>query len=62
MNEKLRKLWHTKCEKDYKSRHFWERLGVVRIAGDTYLVWRCSQCEKCVYEELEFLIEKGSAP
>jgi len=49
------KLCHSKCEKDYKSRHFWEKLGVIEESGELYLVWRCSQCQKCLKEPLIFL-------
>ena len=48
-------FWHSKCPKDYKSRHFWEKLGVIEDSENTLLVWSCSQCHKCITEELEFL-------
>lgn len=47
-------LWRSRCLKDARYKHFWEKLGIARI-GETYLVWKCSQCQKCLYEELEFL-------
>ena len=52
MNTK--ELFLTKCEKDYKSRHFWESIGVVGI-NPTYQVYKCSQCEKIIHEPLEEL-------
>lgn len=52
-------LWNSKCEKDYKNEHFWERMGVIFVNGESYIVWKCSQCQKCVYEELEFLKTKN---
>jgi len=48
------KLLHSKCEKDAKSRHFWEKLGIGE-GSDANLIWRCSQCQKCIIEPLEFL-------
>jgi hypothetical protein len=48
-------LWHSKCEKDYKSKHFWEKLGVIEESGEYYLIWKCSQCQKCLKETLIFL-------
>ena len=54
-NKIVDKIWHSKCEKDYKSRHFWEKLGVIEDMGDVNLIWRCSQCEKCLIEPLTFL-------
>lgn len=54
-SEQFLKKLHSKCERDYKSRHFWERLGTVKIGADLYLILRCSQCQKCLMEELEFL-------
>ena len=48
--------WGSKCKKDYKQHHFWEKLGVVLDRdGDVYMVLRCSQCRLCIYEPLEFL-------
>jgi len=54
MNDRTRLLMDTECEKDYEKRHCWEKLGVVSGVLGIYLVWQCSQCRKCVLEELEF--------
>jgi len=54
-NKIVKELWNSKCEKDYKSRHFWEKLGVIENSGDVDLIWRCSQCQKCLIEPLIFL-------
>ena len=48
-------LWNSKCEKDYKSRHFWEKIGVVEDTDGIFLIWKCSQCQKCLKENLIFL-------
>ena len=55
MNNITLKLWHSKCEKDYKSRHFWEKMGVIEKGNDIFLIWKCSQCQKCIKEPLIFL-------
>ena len=62
MNEdKAEELMSTKCEKDYKGLHCWNKLGIFRDkVGHIYLVWQCSQCHKCVSEELEFLVYQSS--
>jgi hypothetical protein len=60
--DNFKKLYNSKCERDSNSRHFWEKLGVVfdptKLRGNRiYLVYRCSQCGKCIIEDLteEFL-------
>ena len=61
-NKIVEELWHSKCERDSKNRHFWQKLGVIEeSAGDVNLIWRCSQCQKCISEPLLFLeIEEES--
>ena len=54
-NKIVKELWHSKCEKDYKSRHFWEKMGVIEEGNDIFLIWKCSQCQKCIKEPLIFL-------
>lgn len=58
-NKTPNKLWNSKCPEDYKKRHFWEKIGVVldgtKLKIKVYLIWRCSQCQKCIREELDFL-------
>jgi hypothetical protein len=62
MDEQAEQLMGSKCEKDYKGHHYWEKLGVLwNRAGSVFLMWRCSQCQKCVSEELEFLKEIHSS-
>ena len=55
-NMKNKSLWNSKCGDDYKGRHFWQKLGVVNLPQTIGLVWRCSQCQKCIVEELEVLV------
>lgn len=62
MKEKTKRAMNTVCEKDYKGNHYWEKIGVDRDrAGVRYLIRQCSQCGKCISEELDFIIQ-GSAP
>lgn len=43
----------SECEKDYKKRHYWQKLGVVTDDKNiVYLIWRCSQCDESFAEEL----------
>lgn len=49
-------LRDTKCEKDYKSRHYWESIGVIGIRP-IYQVFKCTQCQKCVTVELDMLVK-----
>ena len=55
--------FHSKCEGDYKGKHFWEKLGIIFPSNviTPLLVWRCSQCGKCVKEELEFISQSQGA-
>ena len=56
MKDKIsNELWNSKCEKDNKSEHFWERIGIIENCSDINLIWRCSQCKKCISEPLSFL-------
>ena len=48
-------LWDTKCEKDYKSRHYWDSIGIFENECGIYKVWQCSQCCKAIYEKLSIL-------
>ena len=44
----------THCLKDYKNRHYWESIGVItRADGTIAQVFKCSQCHKCILENLE---------
>lgn len=40
------------CEKDYKNKHYWERIGIWQ---DEYILYKCSQCQKCKLHIIEFL-------
>ena len=53
---KTKELFNSKCEKDYKSRHFWESIGVTGIRP-CFQVYKCSQCKKVIFEELESLVK-----
>lgn len=59
MDKKLEKKWDSKCKRDYKKKHYWEKLGIIldptKLKVRVYLVWRCSQCKSCIKEELDFL-------
>jgi len=58
-NEKTRSLYEelrdSYCEKDWKHKHFWKKLGVIKEPDEVLLVWRCSQCGLCNLEELKFV-------
>ncbi len=43
---------HPKCKKDSKGNHFFEYMGVWK---DRFLLYKCSQCQKCVYENISSL-------
>jgi len=45
------------CLRDYNHRHYWERVGVTR----EMIIYQCSQCRKCCWEEIEFIgkLQKG---
>lgn len=49
------KLMDSRCEVDYKHRHYWERRGVLLISGYIYVIWQCTQCGFCIRERLRFL-------
>lgn len=55
MDKDFRNWWRTDCKKDYNKRHFWEKLGIVFNEDIYYLLWRCSQCQLCLEEELEMI-------
>ena len=56
MKDKLvEELFRSKCDFDHKGVHYWERLGVIESSSDVFLIWKCSQCDKCIREEIEFL-------
>jgi hypothetical protein len=55
LDKKCNKLMNTKCDRDYKNKHFWQRRGTIFIAGEILMIWQCTHCEKCVKEDLEFL-------
>ncbi len=57
----MNELFHTKCEKDYENHHYWESKGTVFIEGKIIEIFKCSQCQKCVKEELIFLEEKNKS-
>ena len=40
------------CERDYKSRHFWELVGNKDF---DYLIYKCSQCQKCKLVKIKFI-------
>lgn len=46
---------HPKCERDVNGRHFFERIGIWK---DEYILHKCSQCGKCVYEGIIPLIRR----
>jgi hypothetical protein len=44
----------THCLIDYKNRHNLESIGVItRANGQITQVFKCSQCHKCILENLE---------
>lgn len=43
------------CERDYKNRHYWELVGNVKF---DYLIYKCSQCQKCKLVKIKFLSEE----
>lgn len=45
----------SECKRDYKKHHYWEKIGFTNPSF-AFLVWRCSQCKKIVYEPLEELV------
>ena len=40
------------CLKDYKNKHYWERIGIWR---DEYILYKCSQCQKSKLQPIRFL-------
>jgi CRISPR/Cas system CMR-associated protein Cmr1 (group 7 of RAMP superfamily) len=42
------------CRHDYKQHHFWKKVGVV-YTNRLFLIWRCLQCHKVIWEPLEEL-------
>ncbi len=59
MDKDFRNWWGTDCKKDYHKRHFWEKLGIVFSEDTYYLLWRCSQCQLCLEEELETIYSQN---
>ncbi|MGM0495443.1 MAG: hypothetical protein ACQERX_02150 [Bacillota bacterium] len=54
MNETIMKESKTHCLKDYENRHGWQSIGVItRVDGTIAQVFKCSQCHKCILENLE---------
>lgn len=51
MKESEAELFNSKCPRDYKNRHYWVSIGVIGIRP-IYQVFKCSQCERIVTEEL----------
>jgi hypothetical protein len=47
----LKTLFDSKCQKDAKNRHYWERIGC--DAG--FIIYQCSQCNFCVRRRICFL-------
>lgn len=44
------------CVKDYKNRHFWERIGIFKTTnGKNYILHQCSQCRKCKLEKIKIV-------
>lgn len=39
------------CMKDYYHRHYWRKIGVDR----GMIIYQCSQCRKCSFEEIEIV-------
>ena len=39
------------CLHDYKNHHYWEKVGV----ENGKIVYQCSQCRKCSYEEINMI-------
>ena len=52
------KLMDSRCEKDYKNKHYWERRGVLYMESYPYVVWQCTQCDLFIREQIIFLSEK----
>jgi hypothetical protein len=44
------------CERDYHNHHYWERVGVFAFK---FILYRCTQCEKCKLERIKFVGEDG---
>lgn len=59
--EGLLKKMNTECKYDLNRKHCWEKLGVcfdgTKWKNRIYLIWRCTQCKKCLVEDLSFLDE-----
>jgi len=48
------------CERDYKNNHNWKSIGIREFGNySTFQIFKCSQCDKCKSERLEF-VEGGS--
>ncbi len=41
----------TYCLKDFRNKHHWSSIGVIALHG-YYQVFKCSQCNKIMLEEL----------
>lgn len=54
-NQIVKKLLNSKCKKDAKGSHYFEKIGIIEEGGDVNLIWRCSQCKECLIEPLIFL-------
>ena len=55
IDKECSKVMDSKCPRDYKSKHYWERRGVIMINGYIYTIRQCTQCEMCIREKLTFL-------
>ena len=56
MNEqKANKDTKDYCSKDYKNKHRFERIGVTNEGSLDYILFQCTQCKKCIFEEVKYL-------
>lgn len=45
------------CEKDYKHRHYWERVGVAEsCVSSIFVYYFCTQCHKWKRKIVEFVM------
>ena len=57
LDKECLKYMNTKCDKDAKGRHFWERRGIANFPDlpAMCIIWQCTQCNLCAEENLEFV-------
>lgn len=57
IDKKCLELMRTKCKKDAKEKHFWERRGIIWYPElmKVGMTWQCTQCDLCAEEDLEYI-------